>query len=58
MKTCINNSKCESFLEVGKQYNIKQSDIRPECFSVLVHDKKNRIKGERWFDFKKNRFID
>jgi hypothetical protein len=58
MKKCINNSKCENFLKVGKQYNVKQSETRSECFSVLVTDKKNRIKGEKWFDFKKDRFID
>ena len=56
LKRCINNTKCENFLDIGKLYNNKQSEIREDCYSVLIVDKKERIKGEKWFDFKKNRF--
>jgi hypothetical protein len=56
MKICINNSKCENFLELNTEYEIKESGTREDCYSVLVKDKQNRIKGEKWFDFKKSRF--
>jgi len=56
MKICINNSKCENFLELNTEYEIKESGTREGCYSVLVKDKQNRIKGEKWFDFKKSRF--
>lgn len=55
-KKCIDNSKCENFLDVNENYEIKQSETRDDCYSVLVKDKLNRIKGEHWFDFKKFRF--
>ena len=55
MKICIDNSKCENFLKVGEQYQVKQSEIREECYSVFISDKNKRIK-DGWFDFKKTRF--
>jgi len=55
-KMCIDNSKCEAFLDIGRMYDIKNSETREDCFSVLVKDKKGRVKGEKWFDFKKFRF--
>jgi hypothetical protein len=56
MKKCIDNSKCENFLDINEFYDIKQSETREECYSVLVEDKKDRLKGQNWFDFKKIRF--
>lgn len=55
-KTCIDNLRCENFLDINKLYEVKQSETREECYSVLVHDKKQRLIGEHWFDFKKIRF--
>ena len=55
MIICVDNSKCENFLEVGEQYQVKQSEIREECYSVFISDKKKRIR-DGWFDFKKTRF--
>ena len=55
MKICIDNAKCENFLEVGKQYQTKQSELREEYYSVFISDTKKRIK-DGWFDFKKTRF--
>ena len=55
MIICIDNSKCENFLKVGEQYQVKQSEIREECYSVFISDKKKRIR-DGWFDFKKTRF--
>ena len=56
MKICIDNSKCENFLDINKLYEVKQSETREECYSVLVQDKKQRLIGEHWFDFNKIRF--
>lgn len=56
MKKCIDNSKCENFLDINKLYEVKQSETKEECYSVLVQDKKQRLIGEHWFDFNKIRF--
>ena len=56
MIICIDNSKCENFLKVGEQYQVKQSEIREECYSVFISDKKKRIR-DGWFDFNKTRFL-
>lgn len=52
---CINNIKCENFLDVGEIYEAKQSNVRYNCYSVLVKDKKHRV-GENFYDFTKIRF--
>ena len=56
MMTCIDNTNCENFLDVGEQYQVKQSEFREECYSVFISDKKKRIK-DGCFDFKKTRFV-
>lgn len=53
---CIDNEKCENFLELNGVYSAKKSEIRKDCYTVKVRDKKNRIVGEKWFDFRKHRF--
>jgi stalled ribosome alternative rescue factor ArfA len=55
-KKCIDNYKCENWLDVNQFYEVKQSEIRENCYSVLVKDKLQRLKKEHWFDFLKTKF--
>lgn len=52
---CINNSKCENFLDLNKGHTAKQSTMRDDCYTIKVKDKLGRI-GEVEADFRKHRF--
>lgn len=51
---CINNDKCENFLDVDNIY-LARTSKREDCYSVFIKDKKNRISSKE-YDFKKDRF--
>ena len=55
-RKCTDSDKCETFLDVGDYYETKDSVYRDNCYSVLISDKKQRIKSKFWADFKKCRF--
>jgi len=52
---CINNEKCENFLYVGEIYQVKQSKLRDNCYTIRVKDRLDRVKSIN-SDFKKDRF--
>ena len=55
-RKCIDNLKCENFLDIGSYYATRESRTRSNCYSVLIKDKKERFKGSVCIDFKKFRF--